>query len=69
MLDDGVARELPSEVLPVEISLWKDRRMNIKVDKWGRFGFWFLSRVEVFKKGSEISVSNKGTKGSIAQCI
>jgi len=33
MLANCVARELPSEARPVEISLWSGRKMNNKADK------------------------------------
>jgi len=42
MLDDCVASELPNEVWSVAILVWRDRRMNNKADKWGRFAFWFF---------------------------
>jgi hypothetical protein len=41
MLVDCVARELPSEEQPAEISLWNGRKMNSKADKWERGRFVF----------------------------
>jgi hypothetical protein len=37
-----MTRELPSEVRSAEISLWSDKKMNNKANKWGGFGFFFL---------------------------
>jgi hypothetical protein len=34
MLANCVARELPSKARPAEISLWSERKMNNKADKW-----------------------------------
>jgi hypothetical protein len=34
-----VARELPSEEQPMEISLWSGRKMNNKTNKWRRERF------------------------------
>jgi hypothetical protein len=42
--------------------------MNNKADKWGGLVFGFFGRVEVFKKGGEISISNRVIKRSATQC-
>ncbi len=34
MVANCVARELPSEARPAKISLWSERKMNNKADKW-----------------------------------
>jgi hypothetical protein len=41
MLDEYVARELPSKVQPAEILRWNCKRVSSKTDKWGGLGFCF----------------------------
>jgi len=70
MQDDGVARELPSEVWSMKISRSNDERICCRKDKWCMFLFC-KEKKEVVELGFfffQIFISRKSTQLFVVQC-